>query len=672
MLISRYAQALAKFFITFFFLIFGVSKVYATPPTFTSVFSPDNIGPGSESSLVYTITNVDNFVINDVAFTNTLPANVNLASPVSAETTCANAVLTAADGGTSVTLSDVSMASNSSCTVTVRVTSNTAGTHTNTTGDLTSDQGNSGSATDDLTVSTDRPGYTMAFSPTSVNQGEVSTLTLTFDNSLNASNVFNLSTSVSFSSGLVVAGFPNASSTCTGGTITAGSGSSTVSYTFAFSGDASVSAGATCTVSVDVLASGIGNLVAQSDSLTAFSGFSSIASGGAGASLTASQAFGVIALENNPSSPGASTNLNVTLNNFDRSNNATNITFTDDLDAALSGMVATGLPLSNVCGSGSSVTTSNGGASFTFAGGTISPESSCSFSIPVSIPGGAAIGSYTNTTSSISLDLGGSGTTRNAISHKFSLTQAPTVLLDFTTASVVGGGTATVDFTITNTDAANAASDITLRANVSDMLSGVTINSLPAGNSCGAGSTFTQTVDFDDFIFLVSSANLAAGASCNFSLGVTLPTGAPSGTATLTTSDFSATVGGSSFTGVNGSDTINVVDGPSLNLSFPNNSVEPGETVTATFTLEHDINAPTDATGIGFTLDLDSVLTGLAATGLPASNVCGAGSSISGTGLLTFSSGTLAAGSSCTFDVDLVIPAGANPGSYSLVSSTVA
>ena len=63
-----------------------------------------------------------------------------------------------------------------------------------------------------------------------------------------------------------------------------------------------------------------------------------------------------------------------------------------------------------------------------------------------------------------------------------------------------------------------------------------------------------------------------------------------------------------------------------------------------------------------FTDDLDDVVDGLAVTStLPLNDICGAGSSLIGTSLhpyLVFSGGSLVAGTSCTFDVVLTVPAG--------------
>ncbi len=64
-------------------------------------------------------------------------------------------------------------------------------------------------------------------------------------------------------------------------------------------------------------------------------------------------------------------------------------------------------------------------------------------------------------------------------------------------------------------------------------------------------------------------------------------------------------------------------------------------------------------------------LAGLVAVGLPLDDVCGAGSQIAGTSVLSFTGGILAAGTSCTFVVTLQLPADALPGTYSNVTSDV-
>ena len=61
----------------------------ASPPTFTKVFSPDTIGPGSSSTLTFTIDNSNHGEpIADLAFVDNLPAGVTLSGAPNASTSC--------------------------------------------------------------------------------------------------------------------------------------------------------------------------------------------------------------------------------------------------------------------------------------------------------------------------------------------------------------------------------------------------------------------------------------------------------------------------------------------------------------------------------------------------------------------------------------------------------
>ena len=113
-------------------------------PTFTKVFSPSTIGPGSVSTLTFTITNGTGAPVTDLAFTDVLPTSpgdVDVGMPANASTTCDDGVVTAPAGGGTISLSDGDLGDGETCTVTVDVTAGTAGTHTNTSGSLTSTPG---------------------------------------------------------------------------------------------------------------------------------------------------------------------------------------------------------------------------------------------------------------------------------------------------------------------------------------------------------------------------------------------------------------------------------------------------------------------------------------------------------------------------------------------------
>lgn len=641
----------------------------ATAPTFTVAVSPDTVGPGSTTALTFTITNVDATPIRNASFTNTLPAGLVHSTPSNIFTTCVNGSLTATDGGTNLTFSNYDLAGSSSCTVTVDILSSTTpNPYTVLSSVLTSDDpGDSAAATDVLTVSSSLPGYTLSFSPTTVNQGAISTLTLTFDNTANAAAIAQLVTTVDFPSGLVVADDPNESTDCTGfgPTVTSNVGASSVSLN-AFGNVAPgfevIPIASSCTVIVDVKTTGVGELEASSSSAATNAGDA----GGAKAVLTSTQAFAFMEFADNPTTPGATTNLNITLTNFDRSNSATNIVFSDDLNAALAGLAAISLP-TDPCGVGSGLA---GTSTISLSNGTLAPEGSCSFSIPVLIPAGAAVSSNSNTTSTFSYDLGGVSTVKPAVSHNLTITKAPSISLSVAPDPIGAGNDLTATFTITNIDTVQPATDIAFTSELTKFIGfPVAVTSFPT-DPCGTGSTMTLTVpDTDTHTLSLTGGNLLAAANCVFSVDFTIPESTAFGTYTMSTDAITATINAASVTGGTTSDTFQVITAPNLAIGFDSINVVPGGTVNATFTLSHSLNAPADATSIGFTVDLDAALTGLTATSL-SSNTC-TSSSLSGTSTIDFSSGSLVSGGSCSFVAALQLPGGGASSSVSVASSII-
>ena len=134
---------------------------------FSKTFFPNTIGPGSTTQLRFNIDNVESpTLVTDLAFTDVLPAGVTIATPANAFTDCANGALSAPGGGDTISLSGGTLGANSACSVTVNVIG--TATATNTSGDLTSSDGNSGAAVATLTVDTARPEFSKSFSPSSI------------------------------------------------------------------------------------------------------------------------------------------------------------------------------------------------------------------------------------------------------------------------------------------------------------------------------------------------------------------------------------------------------------------------------------------------------------------------------------------------------------------------
>ncbi|MGR9071792.1 MAG: DUF7933 domain-containing protein [Gammaproteobacteria bacterium] len=638
-----------------------------TQPSFTKQFLPDTIGPGSVSTLRFVIDNSGGLdPATDLAFTDNLPAGLSIATPAAAATTCGgDGIVSAPDGGSAISFSGGTVGAGGSCTVQVNVTGGTPGTHTNVSGDLTSSAGSSGTATDDLTINSGRPGFSKSFSPSTVAFGGRSTLTFTIDNSANASSAFNLAFNDSLPSGMTVASPANASTTCTSGVVTANPGASAISLS-AFGG--TLAAGASCTVSIDVIGGAAGSLDNVSGELTFTVSGPTLSSGKAGAVLevVASQINLIKRFTDDPVPAGGSVNLEFTILNRDRGNSATNIAFSDDLDAALSGLVATGLPQA-ACGG-----TVSGTDTIVFSGGSLAPEGECSFSVTLQVPVAAATGNYPNTTTAITATIGGSPEVGDPASDILFVQPAPILTKSFTDDPVGAGGTVELEFTIINTSPNFSATGIAFSDEFNEIIR--TASSVPAAGFCGAGSTalFIPHSDFNPNRLIISGASLDPGASCTFSIDLDVVAGAPGGVYPNITSSISATVDGAAVTGNPAEDDLTVVEAPFLTKEFIDDPVVAGNPATLRFILAHDELAPDDAADIAFSDDLTATLSDLAPIGLPMSNVCGTGSELTGTTTsLMLTGGLLAPGESCQFDVTLSTPMDAPSGDHQNTTSNV-
>ncbi|MDJ0822808.1 MAG: hypothetical protein QNJ09_13485, partial [Paracoccaceae bacterium] len=590
-------------------------------PTFAKVFTPDTIGiDGAPSTLTFTIDNSASAIAaTALAFVDNLPAGMEVAPTSNASTTCGPGTVTAS-GGT-VELSGGEVAAGATCTASVDIVGKTAGTHTNTTEDLTSSLGNSGTASDALTV-VSPPAFGKAFADSSIPQGGVTTLTFTIDNpaSVMASN---LSFTDNLPANMVIADPTNASSTnCYGmGNATPGASS------FSFSG--AVAESDTCTVSFDVTSNVPGEYTNTSSKLTSSLG-------------TSPEATAMLTV-NPPSTPtftklfdadvvgaGQTTTLTFTITNTDSTATLEELSFTDNLSSVLPGLAATNTPFADPCGDGSNLT---GTDVLAFSGGSLAPGETCQFQLVLPVPETAASGSYVNRSS----DLLSRGT-KLADQATDELTIAPR--LDFEKEfqpAVVGlNQTSTLEFRITYT-ASITAGEI---AFVDVLPSGVTVGAGGVSeNTCGPGlvaSSGSNSIS-------LAGGGLSAGASCVIGVEVV---SSSTGTKPNVTNDLTSTLGNSGTA----SATLTVVEPLQFAKAFGPDAIAQGETSRLQFTITN----PTDfeATGVSF---VDNFPASLVIADTPnASNTCG-GSDDAGAGrmLFTFTGGTIPANGSCTVEVDV-------------------
>ena len=670
-----------------FFVSLLISQSAFAQLTFTKTFSSNTVGPGSVSTLTFDITNPGGTAADDIAFTDTFPAGLTIASPGNASNNCGLfAILNATDGASSISLSAGRLAPGANCKVFVDVVSSAAPvagvpvTHMNVSGDLTSTLGNSGTASDDLVVDATRAGFSMNFSPSTISAGQTSRLTFTIDSSSNPSGLASLSFSNNLPSGMVIAPLANAVTDCGNNvfpvTLNANSGDSSI-FMFANGFNPNfpaLAANASCTVGIDVTAATGSYNNVSGDLLVGGQN-----SGKSSATLNVPREFISKSFVDDPVAPGASVILEYTLNNLNRGSTATAVAFNDDLGAALASLTFGSL-LANDCGG------SVGGVgttSLSFSGGTIAPEASCTIRASVNVPASAAAGTYSSVTSTLAATVGGSPFVGNSASDRLVISTAPIVSMVFTPSTITAGDTTTLDYTVTNISSTSGATDITFSSTFPSFTP--TASMTPANDSCGAGSTLTFTALNDDpnspipASFTMSGGNLAAagmpGDSCTFSLTFDTTADASSGVYPVTAGG-TATADGQSQAINAASASIVVTPIPELSKDFTNDPVSPGDSVTLEYRLNYSADAAGPATNISFTDDLSATLTGLIAN-LPVlpDPPCGAGSSLTGSvgdTLLTLMGASLAPGESCTFSVTLDVPAGAAPGTAPSVTSGVA
>ena len=246
----------------------------AEAPGFAKVFSPARVAPGGISRLTFTIDNAANLIeVGSLAFTDAFPDGlVTVADPPNAETSCGGTFAPAASEA-SLAFSGGSVAAGEACTIALDVQARRAGTLENRSGALTSDLpvARSG-ATATLTVDEDPLTASMSFTPATIDQGGVSTLTYTLHNGA-AIEATSVALSDRLPAAVALADPPDAQTTCSGGRLTAVAGSREIAYS-----EGALAAGASCTIAVDVTSATAARYRNETESMTSSLGTSTAVS----------------------------------------------------------------------------------------------------------------------------------------------------------------------------------------------------------------------------------------------------------------------------------------------------------------------------------------------------------------------------------------------------------
>jgi len=223
-------------------------------PSLSKAFAPSAVAAQTPSTLTITLSNpVSVPATLSADLVDILPAGLVVATVSNASTTCGGAVLANAGTDTIRLSNSAVIPPNSTCTVSVDVSADVAGTYVNTipAGALQTDQGdnaNAAEATLTVSVPAGPPTVAKAFSPSTVAAGASSTLTITLGNGNATAATLTAALTDTFPAGIVLANLPSPSSTCTGAQVSTTNGSLTLAS------GAQIPATGSCTLSVRVKA----------------------------------------------------------------------------------------------------------------------------------------------------------------------------------------------------------------------------------------------------------------------------------------------------------------------------------------------------------------------------------------------------------------------------------
>ncbi len=472
------------------------------PPSITKSFNPASIAVGGTSTLTLNITNPNSSAaLSAVAFTDTLPIGMTVASTPGTTNTCGGSV-TANPGAGSLSLSGGAIAASSSCAVSVSVQGNTAGTLTNSV-TVTSSAGTGNTAFASLTVDAP-PVISKSFGAGSIALN--ATLSLTFTITNPAGNPAPL-TGVGFTDTLPTGLTVTSSTTAMcGGFLTV-----TAPVTISLAG-ANVAVGSPCTFGLTVTGAVAGSYTNVTGNVTSTNGGTgNIASAPliVVAPPSIAKAFnpGTIALN-------GTTGLTFTITNpVGNTVSLTGVGFTDTLPTGLTVTSST----TAMCGGTLTVTAPR---TIQLTGAAVATGTPCTFSVTVT---GAAGGSYTNTTGNVTSTNGGTGNTASA-GLTVGSAAATVVNVSSTAANGTYGAGAVIPITVTFSGVVNVTGTPLLSLNsggTASYASGSGTTTLTFQYTVGAGDG-TPHLDATSSSALTLNGGTILDASANNAI-LTLP-----------------------------------------------------------------------------------------------------------------------------------------------------
>ena len=646
----------------FTFVLLSWSASVFAQPTATVVLTENTIPFGGLTRWTLTLDNSAGVSpAENLQFSFSLPTGVTVSSIPRGDSDCAGGTVTAVPGSTSISLADGRLGAGDACDIALDLEGGNSSS-TLPTFDVDSNLGTAAANAVDLTADNSVVVTDLQFSPTTSTVGQLvrTTATITVPTEYNLSGSFSFS--VTLPDGLQVASIPNSEASCSEAnaqldfsSIDFSPGAIEITWSqniYTFSSFLPLSGDTTCTLAFDAQVTGLGDLQAGSSGLTGVASFnpssassvSNIASfGTARIATTNSDLYLSHSFSPALVSTGSAVTADYVITNTTR-DTATSIQFSHDLGAIdcvdtngacpsnAPGWVPTNLPLSDVCGVGSSLSEENPGV-ITLSGASINSSESCSFSVTTQLPGTESEGVYTSTIS----DLSGSGLSGGESQAALRIQTGVEVSFEFDgSPSKIGAGTPNnLIVTLSNASATLSATEVSGTINLpAEFPSGSVV--APAAGSCGPGSSFGTTADsFGNVALRFTNATLNANDSCSLTYAVESVEGYD-GAAVFLADDVVFTANSQVFESPQFNYSIEVTAPPRITLVTSASSVSKGDSFDLMLAFEDEDR---DRENIGLTLDVEAVLPGQTPGDnmVLASNSCVGGSFALVDGVLTVS-----------------------------------
>jgi hypothetical protein len=325
----------------------------------------------------------------------------------------------------------------------------------------------------------------------------------------------------------------------------------------------------------------------------------------------------------------------------------------------INGLQTVGLPLTDVCGTGSQVIIS--GSNLIISGISLQSDQSCEFLIPISIPIYAALGDYIGATSSFSVSLNSVPLILSPLSETISIDFPFLLAKQFLSETAVPDSTIEVRYSISNNHQSKVLSDIRFYEDFDDALSGVFIEESPSTSVCGGGSLLIENENQISF----SGGSLLPGTSCTFDLTIHVPS--TFGNNTLVESktiSISGLFDGYKFTHADVTDSFEIY---SLVIEFTGNAPDVFDPIQFTYRMR---NVTSNDINFDLQLDLNKIIPGLITVSDKQQDICGVGSSVYGNTSLYAEGISIPAGEECNLVVEVSLPS-VSPGHYASVEPEI-